>query len=234
MTPSLRRDVALLSIALCAVLAWDASGLDLWATRFFGGSNGFPWREHWLTARLLHDGGRVAGWLALAAAMLRRNVSAPQRLWWLGTTLACAIAIQLLKHASTTSCPWALAEFGGIATYVPHWRWGVADGGSGQCFPSGHAASALALLPGVYVLRGVAARRWLLLVLGGAVLFGAAQLVRGAHYASHTLWTAWVCWALTAASHHAVSRARWRRQCAAADGVWRVPRQPAETSKVSS
>ena len=234
MTPSLRRDAALLSIALCAVVAWDMSGLDLWLTRFFGGSHGFPLREHWLAAGVLHDGGRVAGWLVLATAMLRRDVSAPQRLWWLGTTLACAIAIQLLKQASATSCPWAQAEFGGIATYVSHWRWGVADGGSGRCFPSGHAASALALLPGVYVLRGAAARRWLLMLIAGAVLFGAAQLVRGAHYASHTLWTAWVCWALTAASHHAAAAAAWRRPGVATDGISGCLRQPAERSKAPS
>jgi membrane-associated PAP2 superfamily phosphatase len=200
----------------------------------FAGSNGFPWREHWLAARVLHDGGRVAGWLALAAAMLRRDVPAPQRLWWLGTTLSCAMAIHLLKHASATSCPWSLAEFGGVAAYVSHWQWGLSDGGSGQCFPSGHAASALALLPGLYVLRGKAARRWLLLVLTGAVLFGAAQLVRGAHFASHTLWTAWVCWAVTAASHHACAAARWRTQWAVAGGVSSVLRQPAEASKAPS
>ena len=219
MTPTLRRDVALLSIALCVLLAWDLSGLDLWLSRCFGGSNGFPWREHWLSADVLHDGGRVVGWLALAAAMLRRDLTGPQRRWWLVTTLACAVAIQFLKHASATSCPWSLAEFGGVATYVSHWQWGVSDGGSGRCFPSGHAASALALLPGAYVLRGAAARRWLLLVLAGAVFFGATQVVRGAHYASHTLWTAWVCWALTAASHHAAAAARWRRQGAVAGGV---------------
>jgi membrane-associated PAP2 superfamily phosphatase len=234
MTASPRRDAFLLLTFLLLVLAWDMSGLDLPLARSFGGSDGFPWRENWLTAGVLHDGGRVAGWVALGAALLRRDLAGRQRLWWLGTTLSCLAAIHVLKHASATSCPWSLAEFGGAARYVSHWRWGIDDGGSGHCFPSGHAASALALLPGAYVLPGRAARRWLLLVLVGAVLFGTAQLVRGAHFASHTLWTAWVCWAVTAASHHAVVHARGRRQCAGSGGEADVLRQPAEASKPAS
>jgi membrane-associated PAP2 superfamily phosphatase len=31
----------------------------------------------------------------------------------------------------------------------------------------------------------------------GAV-FGWAQMVRGAHFPSHTMWSAWVCWVLCA------------------------------------
>ena len=30
------------------------------------------------------------------------------------------------------------------------------------------------------------------------LLLGLAQQVRGAHYMSHTLWTAWFCWATAA------------------------------------
>jgi membrane-associated PAP2 superfamily phosphatase len=30
-------------------------------------------------------------------------------------------------------------------------------------------------------------------------------MLRGAHYPSHTMWTGWICWAVT------VVAARWRR-----------------------
>ena len=30
------------------------------------------------------------------------------------------------------------------------------------------------------------------------LLFGGAQTLRGAHYPSHSLWTAWLCWTLSA------------------------------------
>jgi membrane-associated PAP2 superfamily phosphatase len=42
--------------------------------------------------------------------------------------------------------------------------------------------------------RPRAARWWLAGVCIAGVLFGWAQLARGAHFASHTLWSAWLCW----------------------------------------
>jgi membrane-associated PAP2 superfamily phosphatase len=104
-----------------------------------------------------------------------------------------------IKQLTQTSCPWDLQEFGGVARYVQHWRLGVRDGGGGHCFPSGHAASAFALLSGWFVLRGAyprAARLWLGVVVLAGIVFGTAQLMRGAHYPSHTLWTAWFCWVI--------------------------------------
>ena len=41
---------------------------------------------------------------------------------------------------------------------------------------------------------------WLALVLATGFAFGTAQLLRGAHYPSHTLWSAWLCWAICAAA----------------------------------
>ena len=61
--------------------------------------------------------------------------------------------------------------------------------------------SAFALLSGWFALRGsrpALARAWLLAVLLAGLAFGAAQMLRGAHYASHTLWTAWFCWLICA------------------------------------
>ena len=49
----------------------------------------------------------------------------------------------------------------------------------------------------VFVLRRVspfAARAWLGCALVAGLLLGLAQQQRGAHYMSHTLWTAWLCW----------------------------------------
>ena len=53
----------------------------------------------------------------------------------LGTTVACAALIPLIKRLSATSCPWSLAEFGGsVVQFVPHWVRGVTDGGpDGEC-----------------------------------------------------------------------------------------------------
>lgn len=215
-----RRDALWVLATLALVLAWDASGLDLWVVRQLADAGGFRARHSTWAGPVLHDGGRWAAWLvlgALAWPLVRRHPGAEptgqppraERRAWLLAMLACAVLVPLLKRASLTSCPWDLAEFGGVARYVPHWLPGVADGGPGHCFPSGHAVSAFAFLGAWFLWRehdGAVARRWLAGTLVAGVLFGGAQLVRGAHYPSHTLWTAWICLAWMAAF------AAWRRR----------------------
>lgn len=214
--PARQRDSAVwgATISLALLLVWDATALDLHLVRLFADGAGFALRDHWLTSGVLHQGGRALAWIV--AALLMVNVFKPlfalqsrrERIWWLAATLACIALISVLKRASATSCPWDLAEFGGAAHYVSHWRLGVADGGGGHCFPSGHAGAAFAFVSGFFALRRAypsAARLWLAGVLVIGTLFGLGQLARGAHYASHTLWAAWLCWALC------VGSARWLR-----------------------
>jgi membrane-associated PAP2 superfamily phosphatase len=203
--PAWRRDLLPLVAGLLLVLAWDLSGLDLVVAHWFGGPQGFAWRDHWLTRVVLHDGGRGLAWALLAALLINvrwpwiRGLTRAERLHWVGLTVVCLLAIPAIKRLSSTSCPWDLAEFGGVARYLSHWQVGLADGGPGHCFPSGHATAAFAFLSGVVVLRRARpdlARTWLWAVLAVGTLFGLAQLMRGAHYPSHTLWTAWGCWAI--------------------------------------
>jgi membrane-associated PAP2 superfamily phosphatase len=201
----LRQDLLVAALALALLVGWDASGLDLVVVRQEAGSTGFPLRHAWLTSRVMHDGGRALGWAVLIVLLV--NVWRPlapialaerrERVRWVLLTLACLLVIPALKRYSLTSCPWDLAEFGGMAQYVSHWRFGVADGGPGRCFPSGHATAAFAFLAGYFALRPQrprAARGWLAGVLVVGVLFGWAQMARGAHYPSHTMWSAWLCW----------------------------------------
>lgn len=224
--------VALLGLLLLAT--WDLGGLDIALTRSWGTAAGFPWRDHWFTAGAMHGGIRIVGWLAfiaLAVSVWRplafaRSVPRQERLWLVATVLLCAALIPLLKRASATSCPWALAEFGGDAVrYVPHWLLGLRDGGPGGCFPSGHASTAFAFLPAWFVLRERvprAARLWLLATLCAGTVLGAVQMVRGAHYASHSMWTAWICWAVSAASYHAFNTWRSVRDAKQAARRWIV------------
>lgn len=197
------RDVAIAVLALLALLAWDASGLDLVAVRAYGSAHGFAWRDAWFTRTVLHDGGRWLAWVVLALMLADATqpiLAGPPRQvrWaWLAVTLTCVLLVPTIKRATHSSCPWDLAEFGGIAAYVPHWHWGALDGGPGHCFPSGHAVAAFAFFGGYFGWRGSRprlARVWLGVVLVAGLAFGWAQLARGAHYPSHTLWSAWLCW----------------------------------------
>lgn len=214
-----RLDLVVALGALALLLAWDASGLDLWAVRQVAGPDGFAWKNHWFTRDVLHEGGRAAGWLLFGVLLLgvwkplpwARDLPRAARVWWVVATLVCVSVIPLLKARSLTSCPWDLAEFGGVAQYVSHWARGAVDGGPGRCFPSGHASTAFGFLSGWFVLRGYApraARWWLAGVLVAGVLFGGAQMMRGAHYPSHTMWTGWICFALCALMSHFSSALR--------------------------
>ena len=203
---TLRRLWALTLSFFVLLLLWDATGLDLPLARWFGTPQGFALRHHPLFVPLQHELPRMAGAALLLALLagaiwpwgfLRRL--APAQRWQLVLSIAGgALAITVLKRLNHTSCPWDLAEFGGVARYVSHWLWGVRDEGGGHCFPAGHASTAFAYLAGWFVLRHGAPRvagRWLLAALLAGTVLGVAQQMRGAHFMSHTLWTAWICWA---------------------------------------
>jgi membrane-associated PAP2 superfamily phosphatase len=201
--PTRRRnsDLIVTGVALLALVAWEASGLDLSVMRAFGGPGGFAWRDAWLTSEVLHSGGRALAWLVfgwMVVDAVRADVDVDgDRLFWLGITIACLALIPALKRFSTTSCPWSLAEFGGAVAYVPHWQLGAHDGGPGHCFPSGHAVAAFAFFTlyfGWRESRPRLAAAALVFVCALGAAFGWAQLARGAHYVSHTLWSAWLCW----------------------------------------
>ncbi|MGM9481580.1 phosphatase PAP2 family protein [Roseateles sp. NT4] len=204
--------VVMLAVALLALLAWDLSHLDLWAMRQVGDAGGFVMREAWVTRVLIHEGGRLVSYVTMGfivlinlAPRLLPALSRQERRWWLVTTLVCLGVISLMKRFSLTSCPWDLTEFGGAAQYVSHWVLGARDGGGGHCFPSGHASAAFSYLAGGWALARAyprAARVWLLTFLLLGVVYGVGQMLRGAHYPSHTMWTAWICWAVTLVAAH--------------------------------
>lgn len=208
-------DLAVLLVSGVLALWWDWSGIDLVVMRVLGTPQGFPWRDAFLTSRVLHEGGRLLGWAVALGWLLYAlkpqwpGPPRPQRVLWLAVALASLLVVPALKHRSHTSCPWDLAEFGGRAWYVSHWALGLADGGPGHCFPSGHAAAAFAFIAGYFMLRPQhprAARAWLAAVCATGLAFGWAQVARGAHYPSHVLWTAWICWSMCVAAAHVVPR----------------------------
>ena len=203
---TLRRLWALTLLFFVLLVLWDATGFDLPLARWSGSPQGFALRQQPLFVLLSHELPRMAG-AALLLALLVGVFKpwgflcrlAPGERWQLWLSIAGgALAITVLKRLNHTSCPWDLAEFGGVAHHVSHWLWGVRDEGGGHCFPAGHASTAFAYLAGWFVLRRSAPRaagRWLLGALLAGMLLGLAQQMRGAHYMSHTLWTAWICWA---------------------------------------
>jgi membrane-associated PAP2 superfamily phosphatase len=211
---SWKRDVLIAVFWFLTLVIWDGSGLDLPAMRQIGSAQGFVWKEHWLTVNVLHSGGRFLSGLGLLFLFWsiwhpRLFIRPALAIWCLASTLLCLLVISAIKRLSLTSCPWSLAEFGGTADWVSHWAITVHDGGPGHCFPSGHASSAFAFFSLYFALRMLyprAARCYCLSLIVVGLLLGAGQTLRGAHYPSHTFWTAWICWALAAVVWHTAQR----------------------------
>jgi membrane-associated PAP2 superfamily phosphatase len=217
-TPAFSTPVRLYSlVALMLLLGWDASGLDLWVARFSGSAAGFPVESHWFWRGVMHEPMRNLGWLlelTLLVGLFRpfgvlKRLPVERRLQLALTPLLALVTVSSIKLHSLTSCPWDLREFGGVATYASHWALGLADGGNGGCFPAGHASAGFAFVAGFFVFRHTMSKlatRWLLGAVVAGLALGVAQQVRGAHFMSHTLWTAWICWAVAAAVDSGVSQ----------------------------
>ena len=132
-------------LAFALLLAWDATGGDLALARLAGTPMGFPWRDNAFLVHVMHEGAKNLSWLFVMALFagirwplgILRRLPACARAQLAFTVLLSVVAISLIKHASHTSCPWDLKEFGGVASHVSHWAWKVYDGGSGGCFPAG-------------------------------------------------------------------------------------------------
>jgi phosphoglycerol transferase MdoB-like AlkP superfamily enzyme/membrane-associated PAP2 superfamily phosphatase len=231
-------------------LLWDLSGLDMPVMLAIGTPQGFEWQNTWWLSRVLHDGLRQAMtgfWLLLVAWACWPKLQMPRRERWTVVALATLslLAVNLVKNASLTSCPWDLQAFGGSARWVSHWAWGVADGGPGRCFPGGHASSGFAFiglcLPWLDAPAGAERRRaiglrWLAAVLFVGLLAGAVQTLRGAHFPSHTLWTllisataSWGAWRL---AQPALAPSGGARRAPSTGDAGRPPRFPAHVVAV--
>lgn len=200
-------------VLLLCTLWWDAAGLDLWVMHQIGGRAGFPWRHHPLLEAVLHGGGRqlaIVAYLMLWGWAFRPASDGParrERLCVLALASLSMVTVSLLKQASRASCPWEWSAFGGTAVYTSHWNLWTGDGGTGRCFPGGHASSALSFLALClpWLWSPVAGRRrtpgwrWLTAVLLAGSLAGITQTLRGAHPPSHTLWTLVICGAIALA-----------------------------------
>lgn len=124
-----------------------------------------------------------------------------ERTYLLAAVIVCLAVVSSLKRASALDCPWDIAEFGGRAPYLRLFDALPADWVRGGCFPAGHVLSAFGFIGGYFAFaprEERVARLWLITVLLVGALAGTAQLVRGAHFLTHTLWSLWWCWTLSA------------------------------------
>ena len=211
---AIRRMAAALAVA-APVILWigrctDAD-LALADAVFDAASGVFRWRHAWLAETFSHV---ILKWLLMLLALgfiacamtdlawprAGMRAGARQRLRIVAlSALLVPLAISVLKHFSTSHCPWDLLRYGGDQPYVRLFEALPAGAVAGQCLPAGHASSALWLLSlAVYWLparpRMAGAVAALALATGAAV--GYLQQLRGAHFMTHTLWSIWIACAI--------------------------------------
>lgn len=197
-----------LALAPLLALLFEATPLDrmLIGPYYDASRHVFPLRDDLFMQNVMHSGMKLLvigiAFAVLGAVMLTcllpQWVRHRRRLLWIVAGIAGgSLLVSLLKHGSTLHCPWDLAEYGGYAPF--HSLFGSrADGiTAGRCFPGGHAAGGFALMAFYFALRDVdarAARLSLAAALALGMVMGWSQMMRGAHFMSHNLWSAWVVW----------------------------------------
>jgi len=185
----------------------EHSSLDMALARFWYQQEGGAWalRDHWFSYGIMHHWGkRMIIGLGLSCLLLYALSWKVARLrtwrWSLLFTLVAMIlvptTVATLKRLTGVPCPWDLADFGGTLPYLHSFQYTAAMA-AGHCFPAAHASSGFGLL-GLYFAFSPFIekhRYWLLLPgLITGISFGFAQQLRGAHFISHDLWTAFIAW----------------------------------------
>lgn len=105
--------------------------------------------------------------------------------------------VGIIKASSFTHCPWDLDLYGGDVPYVGLLQANPAGLSRGGCWPGGHASGGFALLALFFIFKENS-NKWAIaglvfgLVMGN--LYGVIQVMRGAHFLSHHLWSGILVW----------------------------------------
>ncbi len=200
-------------LPLCLYLAfivpimwWD---IDWLLANYWYQLEGQQWtlRNFWLTQKVIHDGGHDLAVGVYVIILLLYLFSFKSRLLgqyksglaYLSVSLpAATLTVSLFKRLTAVDCPWSVSDFGGQHPYQSWFNslWSpIAE--AGHCFPSGHASSAYMFF-GLYFFGRY---YWptkstiiLIFILSIGLIFGFDQQVRGAHFISHDLTSAFICW----------------------------------------
>jgi len=209
---------------MLGLLTWCllSPDVDLEISRWFfdASSQAWPWRSHWLTQDVAHRGGKylIVMWgltliACLGLSVYRTSLRAWRRTWaYILTCLVISVSVTgVWKANSRVPCPWDVAEFEGGCPHQAPFHPAVAGSDCGGCFPAGHASGAFALFGLYFVARARHRRRaWIWILPGFCLgnLFGLTQVMRGAHFVSHQIYTGAMIWILCALVFIGVFRAR--------------------------
>jgi membrane-associated PAP2 superfamily phosphatase len=209
--------IGLLASAYFLVFIYPTTGLDQWliAPYFDATAHHFPLKHDHFLEQFMHLGLKycmVAIALTSLAIALQANTRAlsrasfharliyllknPYFLAFVGMLISTT-TVSVFKSMSMHGCPSDLSLYGGDLPLLGLFAHLPAGIKAGHCFPGGHASAGFALMAFYFAFRDskpsfARAMLFLSLLLGFAM--GWAQMMRGAHFMSHNLWSAWLVW----------------------------------------
>lgn len=193
---------------LIAVGLFEFSNFDIvFASQFFDFKNQrWIWGNSWWVNDLTHDGGRFLVGIIFAASLFiwTRSFFVEQ---WRPLRRACGFlclamlmgmgTVTAAKLFTNVDCPWSLEIFGEDRPYIHLFADRPDTLPETQCFPAGHASGGFSLMSLYFVFLEYNphwAQRGLIFGLIVGSIFGLGQQIRGAHFFSHDVWSAAICW----------------------------------------
>jgi membrane-associated PAP2 superfamily phosphatase len=212
----LRQMLGLLGSAIALLALFGLTDLDRTVTRtFFDAARGvFPLTNDWWLKIVLHDAARtvsavgalallgVTGTAWLVPRLARAHALRQELAFVAAAALAAAATVTVLKHFSGHGCPWALSDFGGSGPYRHLFTGRDGLPSLDGCFPAAHPLVGYAWLCVGLVLYPASrrvAKIWTRTAFVVGTALGFVQVLRGAHFVSHVLWSAWTAWTIAIA-----------------------------------
>ncbi|HSG93530.1 MAG TPA: phosphatase PAP2 family protein [Methylotenera sp.] len=118
-------------------------------------------------------------------------------LWVFAGMVISTTAVSVFKHYSVHGCPWDIVLYGGRLPLLDLFTSPPAGTEAGACFPAGHPSGGFALMTFYFAFMHKKPRFSVLMLWIGmfmGLLMGLVQVMRGAHFLSHVLWSGWLVW----------------------------------------
>ncbi len=246
--PKFGYSLIILLTGLSLFTVFNLMGLDfIWAEVLYGWQGG-EWRlqHHWLTEQIFHQGMRSLNQLLMLILIAyylwqrvyrKRQYGSVQALGLLLLSLLLNFAlIALMKRLVPTECPWDLQQFGGSLPYIGLFMARPDGMPNTQCFPAGHASIGFAWIALYFFCLQVKPSLAKLALIGALVVgftLGFVQQLRGAHFFSHDLATAMVCWLVAASVFNQPTLARRIKTLFSLKAPWQKPTAKVENEQRS-
>ena len=198
----------LLAVAFVLLFVYPKTGLDqLFIAPYFDVlQHRFTLKHDWFFENILHAGLKylmvVIALTVLTLWLFSYKINQLKQyrrplIWTFIAMLLATTTVTIVKHFSNHACPWDLAMYGGNQPLLALFEALPQGVEPGQCFPGGHASGGFALWAFYFAFKQTNPKLAQLGLYSGLVfgfLMGWAQMMRGAHFLSHNLWTAWFVW----------------------------------------